>query len=63
MPKVSEIVRKIKQNTNCFFLREGSNHEIWVNPDTGKEFQIPRHYSQELSNGTLNSILKDSGLK
>ena len=63
MPKVSEVVRKIKKQTNCYLLREGANHEIWFNPDTGKEFSIPRHYSRELKPRTESSILRDAGLK
>ncbi len=62
MAKVSEIVKKIKKQTNCYLLREGRSHEIWLNPDTGKEFQIPRHYSKELPTGTANHILRDAGL-
>ncbi|MBR1633685.1 MAG: type II toxin-antitoxin system HicA family toxin [Lachnospiraceae bacterium] len=63
MPKVSEIVRKIRRETNCYFLREGGNHEIWFNPDTGAKFQIPRHYSQELKKKTERSIREKAGLK
>ena len=62
MAKVSEIVKMIKKRTNCYLLREGRNHEIWINPDTGKEFQIPRHHSKELPTGTAESIMKDAGL-
>ena len=63
MPTVSEVVKRIKKETNCYLLREGGNHEIWLNPDTGKEFPIPRHYSRELKKKTEISILKDAGLK
>ncbi len=63
MATVSEIVRKIRSNTNCYLLRQGSNHEIWKNPDTGVVFQIPRHYSQEVPTGTANSIYRCAGLK
>ena len=63
MPTVSDIVRKIKKETNCYLLREGGNHEIWMNPDTGKAFSIPRHSSQELKKKTEISILRDAGLK
>ena len=62
MAKVSEIVRLIRTNTSCYLLREGSNHEIWFNPDTGTEFQIPRHYAKELPTGTANKILRDAGI-
>ncbi len=63
MPKVSEIIKRIKKETNCYLAREGANHEIWHNPDTNTDFQIPRHHSKELPPGTENSILKAAGLK
>jgi len=63
LAKVSEIIKQIKKYTNCYFLREGGQHEIWFNPDNEKEFQVPRHYSKELPTGTANKILKSAGLK
>ncbi|MCR5417796.1 MAG: type II toxin-antitoxin system HicA family toxin [Lachnospiraceae bacterium] len=63
MATVAEIVRRIKKYTRCYFIREGCNHEIWFNPDTGEEFQIPRHYSKEVKTGTANNIYKKAGLK
>ncbi|MBQ7587961.1 MAG: type II toxin-antitoxin system HicA family toxin [Lachnospiraceae bacterium] len=63
MSTAGELKRQIKKKTKCYFLREGSNHEIWVNPDTGEEFQIPRHPAKEVKTGTANNILKSAGLK
>ena len=63
MPTVAEIVKKIKRKTHCYIIRQGSNHEIWYNPDTGVEFPIPRHYGKEIKTGTANSILRDAGLR
>lgn len=60
--KVSEIVKLIKK-IGCYKVREGTNHEIWFSPTTGKKFPVPRHRSEELPPGTENSIKKDSGLK
>ncbi len=59
--KVSELVKELKR-AGCFKTREGSNHEIWISPITGKKFQIPRHYSQELPIGTEKDIRKKAGL-
>lgn len=59
--KVSELVKQIKK-IGCYKVKEGANHEIWFSPVTGKQFTIPRHYSQELKTGTENNIRKDSGL-
>ncbi|SCY69585.1 type II toxin-antitoxin system HicA family toxin [Butyrivibrio sp. INlla14] len=62
MATVSEIVRKIKRKTNCYILRHGAEHDIWINPDNGIEFTIPRHPSRELASGTAKSILRAAGL-
>ncbi len=60
--KVSEIVKMIKK-IGRRKVREGSNHEIWYSPITGKKFPVPRHRSEELPSGTEDSIKKDAGLK
>ena len=62
MATAAEIKKKIRKYTSCYFLREGGNHEIWVNPVTGVKFQIPRHPSQEVKTGTAISIYKAAGL-
>ena len=59
--KVSELVKELK-HIGCYKTREGSNHEIWKSPVTGKKFQLPRHYSQELPTGTEKNIRKSAGL-
>ena len=63
MATVSEIIKQIRKKTNCYIVREGSNHEIWINPDTGEMFQNPRHPSQEVPTGTAKSIYKKAGLR
>ena len=60
--KVSEM-KKILRAHGCYLLRQGSNHEIWYNPISNFQFQIPRHNSQELPIGTQNAILKSAGIK
>ena len=35
--------------SGCFIARNGSRHDIWINPKTGAKYPIPRHQSQELS--------------
>jgi mRNA interferase HicA len=59
--KVSEIVREIK-SIGCHKIREGSNHEIWISPVTGRKFPVPWHYSKELPTGTEKSMRKKAGL-
>jgi len=57
-----EMARLAKKN-GCELVRHGSKHDIWRSPKTGKESQIPRHWSQELPTGTANRIKKDLGLQ
>ncbi|MDR1459385.1 MAG: type II toxin-antitoxin system HicA family toxin [Bacteroidales bacterium] len=61
--KYSELEKAIKQTTNCKFFRKGSNHPLWINPDTGEIFAMSHHGSQEVRPGTLKSIIKKSGVK
>lgn len=60
--KYSEIKRKLTK-AGCYCWREGANHEIWHSPITNQKFPIPRHNSEEAKKGTLNSIIKQSGVK
>jgi predicted RNA binding protein YcfA (HicA-like mRNA interferase family) len=59
--KTSDIIKALKKN-KIPLVRHGSRHDIYRNPNTGKEFPVPRHKS-EIPSGTANSILKDAGLK
>lgn len=60
--RTSEMKRRLRA-AGCQLKREGANHEIWYSPITGKNFQVPRHDSQELPTGTAQSIMKQAGLK
>jgi mRNA interferase HicA len=31
------------QGHGCVFVREGANHSIWGNPQTGRKEAVPRH--------------------
>lgn len=57
-----ELKRLLKKN-GCYLDREGSRHEIWYSPITGKRFQVGRHGSEEVATGTLKNIKKDAGVK
>ena len=61
--KYSELEKLIKERTNCKFLRNGSSHPIWKNPDTGELFEMCYHRSEEVKSGTLRSIIKKAGVK
>jgi len=60
--KYSELERLIKQTTNSHFVRNGSRHPIWLNPETGEYFEMSYHKSEEVKKGTLKSIMKKSGI-
>ena len=57
----SELKRILKRN-GCRKIREGGNHEIWINVSSGKIFQVPRHSSKEIATGTVKAIMKQAGL-
>ena len=59
--KTSELIKILKKN-GCYIIRNGSRHDIWYSPITDKQFPVPRH-KDDVKVGTLNSILKDAGLK
>lgn len=57
-----ELKRLLKKN-DCCLKREGKRHEIWYSHKTKESFSVGRHDQQEVSSGTLNSILQAAGLK
>ena len=60
--KASELIRLAKKH-ECRIERHGSEHDIWINPKTGKTASIPRHHSKEVATGTAHNIIKDLSLK
>ena len=60
--KVSEFLKKASK-VGCYFVSHGKEHDVWYSPNTEKYFRVSRHQSQELKSGTLNSMMKDAGLK
>lgn len=56
------IGKKIKK-MGFYLDGEMNGHPLWYSPKTGKFFKMDHHKSQEVAKGTLQSILKDSGLK
>ena len=59
---VSEFVRYLKKQ-GIKFKGHGANHDVYRNPKTGDEAQVPRHQTQEIKTGTKETILKDLRLK
>jgi len=60
--KYSELKRLLRKN-GCRFDHEGTRHEMWYSPITGLYFPVGRHDKKDCPKGTLDSILKDAGLK
>lgn len=58
--KRRELLRKL-QHEGCVLLRFGSNHDIYVNPKTGKEQPVPRH--SEIDGHLAEHILRYLGLE
>ena len=55
-------LEKILKKKGCYFLKNSKNgHPIWFSPITKKKFKMSNH-SSEVRNGTLKSILRDSGV-
>jgi len=61
--KYSELEKSIRQTTYCRFFRNGSRHPLWINPNTGELFAMSYHKNEEVKPGTLNDIIKKSGVK
>ncbi len=59
--KKSELL-KLFRKEGIQFIEHGKRHDLYYSPKTGKTFPVPRH-KDEIKVGTLNSILKDAGLK
>ncbi|MCK4645899.1 MAG: type II toxin-antitoxin system HicA family toxin [Candidatus Aminicenantes bacterium] len=54
--KRHELLKHLRSN-GCKFIREGSRHSWWHNPELNKRSSIPRH--SEISNIIANKICKD----
>lgn len=59
--KTSELLKLFKKN-DIVFVEHGKKHDMYYSPITEKTFPVPRHKT-EIKPGTLNSMLKDAGLK
>lgn len=59
--RTQELLKLLKKY-GIRFIEHGSEHDKYYSPITEKSFAVPRHKA-ELHPGTLNSILKDAGLK
>lgn len=61
MPSISDgALRRLLRQHGCVLRREGRKHEVWHSPITNQSFTVPRKLKGE---GTLQKILKESGVK
>jgi len=57
--KRSELLKQLKKE-GCVLLRNGSRHDIYINPKTGQKQPIPRH--SEIDNALAKHIKKYLGI-
>jgi hypothetical protein len=53
--KQRELLRHLRRH-GCFLKREGKEHELWSNPQTGHIEAVPRH--QEIPNQLARKICR-----
>lgn len=56
-----EFIRLLKKK-GIKLKEHEKKHDLYWNPNTGAEAEIPRHPSKEAPNGTVKSILKKLGI-
>ncbi len=57
--KYVELTRKLRR-LGCQFTRYGAgSHEIWRNPNTGKQVPIPYHRTKDIGPNLLSRILRE----
>ncbi len=57
--KRKDLIRHLEKN-GCLFLREGSNHTIYVNRVKNEVSSVPRH--REIDENLSKKICKDLGI-
>jgi len=58
--KRKEFIRELIK-AGCYIKRHGTNHDIYMNPRTGKKAPVPRH--TEVRESLCGLIRKQLGLK
>jgi predicted RNA binding protein YcfA (HicA-like mRNA interferase family) len=53
--KRSSLLKHLRKN-GCYLKREGSNHSLWSNPNTGEVEAVPRH--SEIPNKLVRKICR-----
>ena len=60
--KVREIIARIEQD-GWFLVRTRGSHRQYKHPEKKGLGTVPGHMNDDLAPGTVNSILKQAGLK
>lgn len=60
-PTYSQVVKILIENGFCMVSQKGS-HQKWRNYETGKITIVPCHGNKPIPIGTLNSIIRATGL-
>jgi len=50
------VLLKLLRQSGCYLKREGAEHSLWCNPQTGRIEAVPRH--NEISENLAKKILK-----
>ena len=58
--KLKDLIRHIEEH-NCIFVRQGGNHTIYKNLESGKMTAIPRH--REIKEVLAKKICDDLGVE
>ena len=59
--KTSELLKLLKER-GCTMVEHGERHDKYYSPITGKTFLVWRH-KKEIPTGTVQKILKESGIR
>ncbi len=57
--KRREFVEDLRR-AGCYLVRHGANHDVYLNPHTGRQSAVPRH--TELTNFICEKVRKELGL-
>lgn len=60
--KASDLI-KLLEKRGWYFVRQTGSHQIFKHPDFTINISVPVHGKKDIPKGTLNRILKDSGIK
>jgi predicted RNA binding protein YcfA (HicA-like mRNA interferase family) len=57
-----KFTKKLSKAGFTFHRQAKGSHEIWFNPETKRFVTIPKHSGKTFKKGTLQGMVKDSGI-